>query len=170
MPLRLEALNTLPREAFVEALGWVFEGSPWVAEGAWPTRPWNSVNMLHAAMCATVERAPIAMKLALIRAHPDLGSRARMAEASVSEQKGAGLDRLNPDEYERIQQLNRAYTLKFGFPFILAVKGKTKGEVFAALESRLDHRKEEELETALAEIYKIADFRLWDAVEEDRTE
>lgn len=168
MPLCLEALNSLPREAFVKALGWVFEGSPWVAEGAWPTRPWNSVNMLHAAMCATVERAPSTMKLALIRAHPDLGSRARMAEASVSEQKGAGLDRLSPEEYERIQRLNRAYTLKFGFPFILAVKGKTKAEVFTVLERRLGHHKEEELETALAEIYTIAGFRLREAIEEDK--
>lgn len=164
--MRLEALNLSSREAFVESLGWVFEGSPWVAEETWPTRPWNNVDTLHAAMCAMVERAPIARKLALIRAHPDLGSRAKMAQASLSEQKGAGLDQLSPEEYERLQRRNREYTQKFGFPFILAVKGKTKEEVFAALEERLGRSKEEELEAALAQIYAIAGFRLREAIEE----
>jgi len=164
--MRLEALNLSSREAFVESLGWVFEGSPWVAEETWPTRPWNNVDTLHSAMCAMVERAPIARKLALIRAHPDLGSRAKMAQASLSEQKGAGLDQLSPEEYKRLQHRNREYTQKFGFPFILAVKGKTKEEVFAALEERLGRSKEEELETALAQIYAIAGFRLREAIEE----
>ncbi|MER3554618.1 MAG: OHCU decarboxylase [Meiothermus sp.] len=167
MPLTLTALNQMPREDFVNAVGWIFEGSPWVAEQSWATRPWGSVSMLHQAMCAMVEKAPIAAKLALIRAHPDLGSRAKMAEASVSEQKGAGLDSLNPDEYERIGRLNQEYTTKFGFPFIFAVKGKTKHDVFAALDARLNNSKEDELETALAEIYRIAGFRLRDAVKED---
>lgn len=165
MPVTLAALNSMPREEFVNALGWAFEGSPWVAEQAWATRPWASVSMLQGAMCATVKRAPIAMKLALIRAHPDLGSRAKMADASTAEQKGAGLDSLGPEEYGRIQRLNREYTAKFGFPFIFAVKGKTKGDVFAALDARLGNRKEDELEAALSEIYKIAGFRLNDRVE-----
>ncbi|MER3479360.1 MAG: OHCU decarboxylase [Meiothermus sp.] len=160
----LGEVNRWDREAFVERLGWVFEHSPWVAERAWATRPWTSLETLHGAMCQMVEAAPIALKLALIRAHPDLGSRARMAEASAREQKGAGLDALSPEEFDRLQSLNRSYREKFGFPFVLAVRGKTKDEVLRALEERLEHDKETELETALEQIYKIAWLRLKEAV------
>lgn len=160
----LSEVNQMDQAAFVEALGWVFEGSPWVAERAWATRPWSSPEMLHQAMCKMVEAAPIALKLALVRAHPDLGSRARMAEASVQEQKGAGLDALTAEEFDRLQQLNRFYREKFGFPFILAVRGKTKGEILQALEERLQSDKETEFETALEQIYTIAWFRLSEAV------
>ncbi|PZA08468.1 2-oxo-4-hydroxy-4-carboxy-5-ureidoimidazoline decarboxylase [Meiothermus sp. PNK-Is4] len=160
----LSAINQMDRAAFVEAVGWVFEGSPWVAERAWATRPWASVEGLHQAMCQMVEMAPIALKLDLIRAHPDLGSRARMAEASAREQKGAGLDTLAPEEFDRLQRLNRSYREKFGFPFILAVRGKTKGEVLQALEERLEHDKQTELEAALEQIYRIAWWRLSEVV------
>lgn len=162
--LNLSEVNRLDREAFVERLGWVFEHSPWVAERAWATRPWTSVDMLHQAMCQMVEAAPIALKLALIRAHPDLGSRARMAAASVQEQKGAGLDTLTPEEFDRLQSLNRAYTEKFGFPFILAVRGLTKRDILQALEERLERDQEAEFEAALEQIYRIAGFRLSEAV------
>jgi len=112
-----------------------------------------------------VERAPVAAKLTLIRAHPDLGSRAKMAEASVIEQKGAGLDSLSPDEYEQIQNLNQRYTAKFGFPFIFAVKGKTRLEVLAAMHRRMDNSRADELEEALGQIYQIARLRLSDSLE-----
>jgi OHCU decarboxylase len=114
-----------------------------------------------------VREAPKEAQLALIRAHPDLGSRARMAQASVAEQKSAGLDALTPAELERIQALNRAYSEKFGFPFILAVRGKSKADVFRAMEERLPNPPELEFETALEEIYKIARFRLAELLEQD---
>lgn len=160
--MTLTEINQLSREAFVEAVGWVFEHSPWIAAQAWESRPWQHLEALHRAMVRCVEDAPLEAKLALIRAHPDLGSRAQMAQASVREQKGAGLDSLSAEELARIKRLNQQYTQKFGFPFILAVKGKTKHDVFAAMEARLDHSPEAELQTALEEIYKIAHFRLAD--------
>ncbi|MCX7783411.1 MAG: 2-oxo-4-hydroxy-4-carboxy-5-ureidoimidazoline decarboxylase [Meiothermus sp.] len=160
--MTLAKLNQLSREAFVEAVGWVFEHSPWIAAQAWEHRPWQSLDELHTAMVRCVEDASLEAKLALIRAHPDLGSRARMAQASVMEQQGAGLSALSPAEYERIQSLNRSYTEKFGFPFILAVKGKSKHDIFVAMEGRLHLSAEEELQTSLMEIYKIARFRLAD--------
>ncbi|MCX7601790.1 MAG: 2-oxo-4-hydroxy-4-carboxy-5-ureidoimidazoline decarboxylase [Meiothermus sp.] len=160
--MTLAELNQLSREAFVEAVGWVFEHSPWVAARAWESRPWQSLDELHAAMVRCVEEAPLEARLALIRAHPDLGSRTRMAEASVQEQRGAGLDSLNPAEYARIQHLNQEYTRRFGFPFILAVRGKDKHQVLAAMEARLHNRQDEELHTALREVYQIARFRLAD--------
>ncbi|GIW24142.1 2-oxo-4-hydroxy-4-carboxy-5-ureidoimidazoline decarboxylase [Meiothermus sp.] len=165
--MTLAEINQLSREAFVEAVGWVFEHSPWIAAQAWESRPWQSLDELHKAMVRCVETAPQEAQLALIRAHPDLGSRARMAPASVAEQQGAGLGALSPAEYERIQALNRAYTQKFGFPFILAVRGKSKHDVFAAMETRLHHSLDQELRTALEEIYKIARFRLADLLAQD---
>jgi len=165
--MNLAAINHLSREAFVEQLGWVFEHSPWVAEKAWEHRPWASLEALHRSLVQVVREAPKEAQLALIRAHPDLGSRARMAQASVAEQKGAGLDALAPAEFERIQTLNRAYTDKFGFPFILAVRGKSKAEVFKAMEERLPNPPELEFQTTLEEIYKIARFRLADLLGQD---
>jgi len=165
--MNLATLNQLSKEAFVEQLGWVFEHSPWVAEKAWERRPWASLEALHHSLVQVVREAPKEAQLALIRAHPDLGSRARMAQASVSEQKGAGLDALTPAEFERIQTLNRAYTDRFGFPFILAVRGKSKAEVFKAMEERLPNPPDLEFETALEEIYKIARFRLAELLGQD---
>lgn len=165
MKNKLTDLNQMDRETLVQAIGWVFEHSPWVAEQAWASRPWNSVEALHGAMRKVVERAPMPMKLDLIRAHPDLGARARMAQASVQEQKGAGLDSLTQAEYERIQELNTRYTRKFGFPFIIAVRGKSKEDIFAAMEARLEHDRQTEFAQALEQIYRIAGFRLADTVE-----
>ena len=99
-------------------------------------------------------------RLALLRAHPDLGTRARMSDASVGEQQGAGLDRLTAEEFDRLQQLNHAYREKFGFPFLFAVKGSTKHDVLAALERRLPSTPEEEFEEALRQVGRIALFRL----------
>ena len=121
---------------FVAALGWVFEDSPWVAERAWERRPFASMDALHGAMVEALSAAGADEQLALLRAHPDLGARARMSDASVGEQAGAGLDRLTPAEFERLQQLNHDYREAFGFPFLFAVKGATKHDVLAALERR----------------------------------
>src|SRR4051794_33776935 len=117
---------------FVDAVGWVFEHSPWVAERACAARPFASVDRLHAAMCAIVAAASRDEQLALLRAHPDLGTRARMSDASIGEQAGAGLDRLTAAEFERLHRLNAAYREKFGFPFLYAVKGSTKHDILAA--------------------------------------
>jgi len=165
--LTLAQLNRLDLEAFVQAVGWVFEHSPWIARQAWPSRPWHSLEELHQAMVRCVEQAPLEDQLALIRAHPDLGARVRMAEASVLEQRSAGLDSLDAEEYAKMQRLNQHYTQRFGFPFILAVRGRSKHDVFAAIEARLQSSPETELQTALAEIYKIARFRLADTVAEE---
>lgn len=164
--MRLDAINQLDKEAFVALLGGVFEHSPWVAERSWASRPFASLQALHEAMCFALRQAPATQQITLIRAHPELASRARMSPDSVQEQQGAGLDRLTPEEYERFQQLNRLYREKFGFPFILAVKGKDKNDILQALESRLPNDRETEFETALSQIERIARFRLEALVEE----
>jgi 2-oxo-4-hydroxy-4-carboxy-5-ureidoimidazoline decarboxylase len=156
----MEALDAMDRASFLDAVGWVFEHSPWVAERAWPQRPFGTLAALHAAMVEAVIHASPEEQIALICAHPDLGARARMSAASAGEQAGAGLDRLTPDEFDRLHRLNSAYREKFGFPFIYAVKGSGKREILEALESRLTGEPDAERAIALAQIYRIAQFRL----------
>jgi OHCU decarboxylase len=158
--LTLAAVNAMDRQAFVTALGWFFEHSPWVAERAWWQRPFHSFAALHQAMVREVAEASPEEQLLLIRAHPDLGAQARMSPASESEQAGAGLDCLAASELERLHRLNAAYREKFGFPFIYAVKGSDKRQILAALEKRLGNLPETERGIALEQIYRIAQFRL----------
>jgi len=153
-------LNAYDRPAFVETLGWIFEDSPWVAERAWDRRPFESLDALHAAMTRVVREAEEAEQIALLRAHPDLGTHARIGDASTGEQRGAGLDRLTPDEFARLQRLNADYRKRFGFPFLLAVKGSTKHDVLTALDARVTRPRDEEFAEALQQVYKIARFRL----------
>jgi 2-oxo-4-hydroxy-4-carboxy-5-ureidoimidazoline decarboxylase len=161
--LTLGELNACDREQFVKALGWVFEDSPWVAERAWSKRPFTTLDALHAAMSAEVDAAPPDEQLAVVRAHPDLGTRVRISDVSASEQTGAGLDRLTAGEFERLQTLNGAYHRKFGFPFLLAVKGRTTHDVIAALETRLSRSRGDELSEALRQVSQIARLRLQDS-------
>jgi 2-oxo-4-hydroxy-4-carboxy-5-ureidoimidazoline decarboxylase len=153
-------LNSADRERFVGAIGWVFENSPWVAERVFAARPFRDTDALHRAMIGEVERATPEEKLALLRAHPDLGTRARVSDTSRSEQNGAGLDQLTATEFARLHELNRKYRAKFGFPFLFAVKGRTKQEILRALAERLEALPEEEYRVALEQVDRIARFRL----------
>jgi 2-oxo-4-hydroxy-4-carboxy-5-ureidoimidazoline decarboxylase len=153
-------LNTLDRRQFVAALGWIFEESPWVADRAWDSRPFADVDALHQHMTVVVLRATRDEQLALLRAHPDLGARARMSDASVGEQAGAGLDRLSRGDFERLQALNSAYRDKFAFPFLYAVKGSSPQQILDALEQRLPRSADEEFAEALRQVGRIARFRL----------
>ncbi|MDR0251942.1 MAG: 2-oxo-4-hydroxy-4-carboxy-5-ureidoimidazoline decarboxylase, partial [Brucellaceae bacterium] len=156
--MNLQELNTLSEADFIAALGGIFEHSPWVAEAAVRDRPFASVSALHQAMVRAVEKADVTKQLALIRAHPDLAGKAARAgnltDASTSEQKGAGLDRLDDAEYDRFHQLNDAYKQRFDFPFILAVrgfdgKGHDKYSILAAFETRLKNTPDQEISEAL---------------------
>ena len=162
----LARLNDASKDAFVRTLGGVFEASPWVAERAYDARPFASVSALYAAMAEEVAVAGEEAQLALIRAHPDLAGKAARAgsltAASTREQAGAGLGDLTDEEFSRFQALNGAYRETFGFPFIVAVKGRDKGSILAAFEARLEHDRETERIAALAQVYKIARFRLDD--------
>jgi 2-oxo-4-hydroxy-4-carboxy-5-ureidoimidazoline decarboxylase len=166
--MTLAALNAMTPAQFVEAAGWVFEHSPWVAERAAGLRPFASSDAIHTAMVEQVAAAGPEEQLALLRAHPDLGTRARLSEASTNEQAGAGLDRLTREEFDRFTALNEGYKAKFGFPFLFAVKGSTKQDILAALERRLHASSEEEFAEALRQVYRIAAFRLGDYITEDK--
>jgi OHCU decarboxylase len=158
--LTIGELNRLPAKEFVSQVAWVFEGSSWVAMRAASRRPFASIDELHAAMTGEVDNASREEQLALLRAHPDLGARARMADASAREQSGAGLDRLTPDAFEKITRLNNSYKERFGHPFLFAVKGSTAEDIVGALETRVKASPEAEFREALQQVYRIARFRL----------
>jgi len=152
--------------AFVAALGGLFEHSPWVVARAYGAGPFADGEALIAAAAAVLAAASGAEQLALIRAHPELAGRAAIAgdltQASTSEQKSAGLDRLTPAEYARFHALNDAYRARFGFPFILCVRMHDKASILAALETRLAGDEDAEIAAALTEITRIARLRLSD--------
>ena len=162
--MTLAELNAIDRDAFVTTLGWIFEDSPWIAERTWARRPFASLDALHQAMIDVVQQASELEQLALLRAHPDLGTRVRISDASTGEQQRAGLDRLAVDEYQRLQRMNDEYRRSFGFPFLFAVKGSTKEDVLKALEARVGRSRDEELAEALRQVYRIARFRLEDVI------
>ncbi len=168
--ITIDTANRLSREDFVEIFGPIYEHSPWVAEGACDARPFDGIDGLHEAMVRAVTKAPEARKMALVRAHPDLAGKAAVAgeltRESSREQSSAGLDRLTPEEYREFQRLNGAYREKFGFPMIFAVREHTKETLLAGAEERLNHSRQEEVETALAEVSKIARLRLEDLIEQ----
>jgi 2-oxo-4-hydroxy-4-carboxy-5-ureidoimidazoline decarboxylase len=162
--MTLSELNKRDRTGFVDAVGWVFERSPWVAERAWTRRPFATLDDLHAAMIAEVAEADPDQQLALLRAHPDLGTRAKISDASSMEQTAAGLGSLTIQEFDRLRALNADYVAKFGFPFLYAVRGSTKSDILKALEVRLKSTREVELAEALSQVYRIARFRLEEMV------
>ena len=164
--MNISDINQLPKSAFVQTLGAIFEHSPWVAEGAYAAKPFAAIEALRKAMVDVVDGASLEQQLALIRAHPDLAGKAALAgeltAESTSEQKGAGLDRLTAEEFAKFHRLNDAYKAKFTFPFILAVRGHDKHSILAAFETRLLNDAESERAEALRQIARIAGFRLAD--------
>jgi OHCU decarboxylase len=160
--------NEMTHEEFMATFGPVFEHSPWIAEAVWEdgldVRHDTAAGM-HEAMCNEIRRAGHEQKLDLIKAHPDLGVRVRREELtrhSRREQNGAGLDQCTDEEFAEFQRLNQAYREKFGFPFILAVKGFHRKQILEMFRRRLQHSPDEEFQTALAQAMRIALFRLQD--------
>jgi len=163
---RLDTLNAAARDAFVEKLGSVFEHSPWVAEAVVERRPFASVDALHEAMCAAVREAGSDAQLTLIRAHPELAGRAairgELTAASQQEQRGAGLDQCSAEEFARLHALNDAYRQRFGFPFIIAVRGHDRHSIMQAMQLRLGNERDAEIAEAMRQIERIAALRLAD--------
>lgn len=158
--MTLIELNDLDQAGFVAAVGWVFEHSPWVAARAWADRPFQTVDQLHGAMTTVMRSASRDEQLALLRAHPDLGTRVTMTVASAGEQAGAGLHQLADTDLEHLRRLNADYRAQFGFPFLLAVKGATAPQILESLARRVRRTPDEEWSEALAQVARIARFRL----------
>jgi 2-oxo-4-hydroxy-4-carboxy--5-ureidoimidazoline (OHCU) decarboxylase len=141
--LTLEGINRLGRDEFVARLGSVFEGSPWVAQRVWVSRPFGSFAELYGAVAG------------------------ELTPESTGEQASAGLDSLTQGEYEAFTEMNRTYRERFGFPMIVCVREHTKESILRNAGSRLQNSREQEVETALGEIAKIARLRLKDLVEQE---
>jgi len=164
--MTLDEINALDQEQFVTALGGLFEGPPWIVTSAWQRRPFASSRDLLDALCSIMYSAPRERQIALIQAHPDLAGKAALAgtlgPASAGEQAAAGLGSLSPDELARFTELNAAYREKFGFPFVICARLRTKEEILQSFGGRLSNSPDQETRTALDEIGKICSLRLND--------
>ena len=167
LPTLSPAPSTCSLESFTHHYGDIYEHSPWVAEAAWKqglSEAHNAPDALADLMGLMLQQASPEQQIAVIQAHPDLAGKAALAgeltEDSSREQAGAGLDQCTPEEFARFEQLNAAYKTKFGFPFVIAVKGLDRHAILAAFEARLDNGLAQERKTAIEQIIRIARFRL----------
>ena len=163
---KLAELNALDGAEFTRIVGPVFEHSPWIAARTAAQRPFASRAALHAALIATVAQASDEEKLSLIRAHPDLIGDAHLTAASQAEQAGAGLLDVNAEEAAQFREYNRQYRERFGFPFVICARLNKKEAIAQAFPVRLRNSRQQEMETALQEISKIAELRLEDLIGE----
>ncbi len=161
------APSAMNKQQFLDIFGGVYEASPWVADAVWPRvqkAEADELSALRALMRAAVDEAGSERQLALIRAHPELAGRAaiagEMTDESNSEQKGAGLDQCSPEEFAEFMTLNERYNEKFGFPFIIAVKGHDRKSILLAFRQRIDNDADKEFAAAIEQIHRIAAIRL----------
>ena len=163
-PPTASELSAMPMGEFVAAIGGVYEKSPWVAEKAHASGPFDSLSMLAAAMRREVDTAGTEAQLELLRAHPDLAGKAALAGdltvESTEEQARAGLGSLTPEEMAKFNSLNATYKEKFGFPFVLAVRNASKAIILGAFERRISNSASAELAEGIAQVHKIAWMRL----------
>lgn len=161
---RILALCQRGKQAFQAQLDGIYEHSPWIAERAWAHQPFESLDALHAALVVVVKQASRDEQLGLIRAHPELAGKeaeaGALTAASSAEQRGAGLNACTREELQRLRELNAGYRAKFGFPFVIAVKGLTRTQIMEAMQARTTNSLEVEFQACLEQIYKIARFRL----------
>lgn len=162
--MTLAELNALDPRALAVALAGVFEQSPWIVERTCASRPFASLDALHRALIDTVKRATDDERLALLRAHPELAGKTaiagEMTAASVDEQTSAGLAACTPEEFARLNELNRRYNARFGFPFILAVRGLDRQQILDEFARRVEREYHVEFSESLAQVARIARLRL----------
>lgn len=168
MALTLEQLNAAPAAEAAALLDGLYEHSPWITEAALAQRPFRSMAHLKHALVQVLAQAAPEQQLGLIRAHPELAGKAMVSKTltaeSTNEQNKAGLTDCTPEEFARIQQLNADYNARFGFPFILAVRGYDRAGIINEFARRIDNTPDVELQTCINQIHRIAQFRLDDLV------
>ena len=160
----LVQVNALKSAEFEEVFGDVAEHSPWVARNAAGARPYKSRDAMISAFRDVVLSATETAQMALIRAHPDLATKAKLTDDSTREQAQAGLGTLSKEEFSRFTHLNDFYKSKFDFPFIFAVRGATKDQIMASFAERVNNSKDDEFAMALEQVCRIFRFRIEDRV------
>ncbi len=159
--------SDMDRDTFVQAFGGIFEHSPWIAEGAHALelgRTHDTAQGIHQALARVFRAASDEQRLGVLTAHPDLAGKLatakRLTAESTAEQASVGLDALTDDERAKFTELNDAYTAKFGFPFIIAVRDNTKASIMDAFARRIDNDRDTEFVEACAQVERIAELRL----------
>ncbi len=164
----LQEINAFDQEHFIDALGSLFEGPPWIVMQAWYARPFYSRTQLYQVLCEIMHHAPVEQQVALLQAHPDLVGRAAQAGTltpeSSREQAAAGLNRLTPEEITTFNRLNQAYWSRFGFPFVICARENKKDSILAGFSTRLEYSRSQEIAIALSEVATICSFRLNDLI------
>ncbi len=158
-------VNAMTAADFLKAFGDVAEHSSWMAREAAGFRPFTDRDDMIRHFEGALKSANRDAQLALIRAHPDLAGRAKLTDDSTREQAGAGLNNLTTEEFARLTVLNDAYKQRFGFPFVLAVKGATKQMILESFEARVENAADAEFAMALSQVCRIFRFRIEDRVQ-----
>ena len=158
----INKINKLPESEFIKVFANIFENASWIAEKLYDQKPFISFEVLSSQMINIFENSPKEKKLKILNAHPDLADKTKISlltPDSTNEQSSAGLDQCTEDEFNEFKKLNSIYR-KFGFPFILAVKGKNKNEILDNFRKRIYSDSETEFEEAVKQVKKIASSRL----------
>ena len=156
----IDKFNKLSKPEFISIFGNVFEKTEWIAERCYDSKPYNNIDELFFKMMEVFEKTEKEKHLEILNAHPNLAVEKKLTEDSKNEQKNAGLNECNDAEFTEFQKLNEEYKKKFGFPFIIAVKGKNKEEILNSFRQRITNNINSEFEEAKKQVKKIASFRL----------
>jgi 2-oxo-4-hydroxy-4-carboxy-5-ureidoimidazoline decarboxylase len=166
----LAHLNQCEAVEFVNTLAGIFEHSPWVAEQSVSSRPFDSIDQLHQTMFDAVLNSSNDQQLQLIRNHPELAGKeaesGTLTDESTQEQRGAGLDQCSAEELAQLRELNATYRQRVGFPIVIAVKGLNRYDILGLMQQRIDNNIEQEQQTCIEQIGRIARFRLDDLIDE----
>ena len=156
----LDKVNNLSKSDFISVFGNVFEKTKWISERAYDSKPYNNFEELFAKMIEIFENSNNKNHLKILRAHPDLTVKEKLTKDSQNEQANASLNECSDKEFKEFKKLNKKYKKKFGFPFIIAVKGKNKNEILNKFKKRVLNNIDIEFKEAKKQVKKIATFRL----------
>ena len=156
----IDKFNKLSKPEFISIFGNVFEKTEWIAERCYDSKPYNNIDELFLKMMEVFEETEKEKHLEILNAHPNLAVEKKLTEDSKNEQKNANFNQCNDAEFIEFKKLNEEYKKKFGFPFIIAVKGKNKEEILNSFRQRITNNINLEFEEAKKQVKKIASFRL----------
>ena len=156
----IDKFNKLSKAEFISIFGNIFEKTEWIAERCYESKPYNNLDELVSKMMKIFENIEKERHLEILNSHPDLAVEKKLTEDSKNEQKNASLDQCTDEEFVEFKKLNEEYKKKFGFPFIIAVKGKNKEEILNSFRQRITNNINLEFEEAKKQVKKIATFRL----------
>ena len=160
----IDKFNKLSKAEFISIFGNIFEKTEWIAERCYESKPYNNLDELVSKMMKIFENSEKEKHLEILNSHPDLAVEKKLTEDSKNEQKNASLNQCTDEEFVEFRKLNNEYKKKFGFPFIIAVKGKNKEEILNSFRQRITNNINLEFEEAKKQVKKIASFRLGEII------